>query len=163
MFAIATKIYQFKVKDSEIKKFPLCLGHIPGDFSANNIKVPGLNGCVYDFSAYCRTFCISNIIDIHKYLVKKTWYKIMFGYIKKVFVVLLTGIVSASDHTKCVLFSNQKCLTQPILINLHPNAYGQELNYYPFAVKLDRCVGSCNTLNDLAIRCVFKAKQKIQI
>ena len=25
----------------------------------------------------------------------------------------------------------------------------QELRYYPFAVKLDRCVGSCdNTLND---------------
>ena len=23
-------------------------------------------------------------------------------------------------------------------------------HYYPFAVKLDRCVGSCNTLNDLS-------------
>ena len=33
-------------------------------------------------------------------------------------------------------------------INLHPNKYSQELHYYPFAVKLDRCVGSCNTLND---------------
>ena len=27
--------------------------------------------------------------------------------------------------------------------------YSHELHYYPFAVKLDRCVGSCNTLNDL--------------
>ena len=26
----------------------------------------------------------------------------------------------------------------------------QEFHYYPFAVKLDRCVGSCNTLNDLS-------------
>ena len=26
----------------------------------------------------------------------------------------------------------------------------QELHYYPLAVKLDRCVGSCNTLNDLS-------------
>ena len=25
-----------------------------------------------------------------------------------------------------------------------------EFHYYPFAVKLDRCVGSCNTLNDLS-------------
>ena len=24
---------------------------------------------------------------------------------------------------------------------------------YPFAVTLDRCVGSCNTLNDLCVKC----------
>ena len=41
-------------------------------------------------------------------------------------------------------------MTQPTLINLHPNEYSQELHYYPFTVKLDRCVGSCNTLNDLS-------------
>ena len=35
-------------------------------------------------------------------------------------------------------------------INLHPSEYGQELHYYSFAVKLDWCVGSCNTLNDLS-------------
>ena len=34
-------------------------------------------------------------------------------------------------------------------INWHPNEYSQEFHYYPFAVKLGRCVGSCNTLNDL--------------
>ena len=38
---------------------------------------------------------------------------------------------------------------EPTLINLHPNEYSQEFHYYSFAVKLDRCVGSCNTLNDL--------------
>ena len=41
-------------------------------------------------------------------------------------------------------------MIQPTLINLHPNEYSQEFHYYPFAVKLDRCVGSCNTLNDLS-------------
>ena len=45
--------------------------------------------------------------------------------------------------------SNQKCMIQPTLINLYPNDYSQESHYYPFAVKLDRCVESCNTLNDL--------------
>ena len=29
---------------------------------------------------------------------KRTWYKIMFGLIKKIFIGLLTGIVSASNH-----------------------------------------------------------------
>ena len=33
---------------------------------------------------------------------------------------------------------------------VHPNEYTQEFHYYPFAVKLGRCVGSCNTLNDLS-------------
>ena len=40
-------------------------------------------------------------------------------------------------------------MTQPSLINLHPNEYSQEFYYYPFSVKLDRYVGSCNTLHDL--------------
>ena len=74
----------------------------------------------------------------------------MFGLIKKIFIGLLTGLVNESNHTKCVLLSNQKCLTQPTLINLHPNEYDQEFHYYPFSVKLDRCAGSCNTLNDLS-------------
>ena len=74
----------------------------------------------------------------------------MFGLIKKIFIELLTGLVNGSNHTKCVSLSNQKCMIQPTLINLHPNEYSQEFPYYPFLVKLDRCVGSCNTLNDLS-------------
>ena len=41
-------------------------------------------------------------------------------------------------------------MIQPTLINLHPNEYSQELHYYPFLVNLDRCVRSCNNLNDLS-------------
>ena len=74
----------------------------------------------------------------------------MFGLIKKVSIILLSAIVNASNHTKCVLLSNQKCMIQPTLINLHPNEYSQEFPSYPFSVKLDRCIGSFNTLNDLS-------------
>ena len=72
----------------------------------------------------------------------------MFGLIKNIFIGLLTGLVDGSNHTKRVSLINQKCLIQPTLINLHPNEYSQEFHYYPFSVKLDICVGSCNTLND---------------
>ena len=41
---------------------------------------------------------------------------------------------------------DQRCMTQRILINLHPNEYSQELRYYPVGANLDRCMGSCNTL-----------------
>ena len=49
----------------------------------------------------------------------------MFGLIKKISVILLTSIVSASNHTKWLLLSNQKCMTQPNLINLHLHEYIQ--------------------------------------
>ena len=45
---------------------------------------------------------------------------------------------------------NQKCTNQPTLINSHPNEYVQGLQYYPFAINLDRYVESCNTLKDLS-------------
>ena len=41
-------------------------------------------------------------------------------------------------------------MTDPTSINLQPNEYTQEFQHYPFAVKLDRCAASCNTLNDLS-------------
>ena len=77
--------------------------------------------------------------------------KIMFGSIKKIFIPLLTGIVSDSDHKKCVLLSNHKC-------NLQPNDYSHQFHYYPFSVKLDRWVGSCNTLNDLSNKVCVRNK-----
>ena len=49
------------------------------------------------------------------------YYKIIFGFIKKIFIVILASVVNASNHTKCMLLSNRKCMTQPTLINLQPN------------------------------------------
>ena len=55
-------------------------------------------------------------------------------------------------------------MIQPILINLYPNEYSQEFHYYPFAVKLDRCVGSCHTLNDLSNKvCVPNKTEDLNI
>ena len=82
------------------------------------MKKTGLNECVYDFAVDYRAFDTSNIIDIHKYLTKKTWYKIMFGLIKKMFISLLTGLVNGYKHTKCVSLRNQKCMSRPTIINL---------------------------------------------
>ena len=53
------------------KKCSLCLGNISGDFSGNNMKSPWLNGNCYDFSADYNISDTSNIIDIHRYLMKK--------------------------------------------------------------------------------------------
>ena len=39
-------------------------------------------------------------------------------------------------------------MIQPSFLNLHPGHYSQEFHCYSFMVKLDRCVGSCNTFKD---------------
>ena len=62
----------------------------------------------------------------------------------------MASVVSASNYTKYVSWRNQLLEIQPTLITLHCNEYNQKLHYYPFAVKLDRCVWSSNTLNDLS-------------
>ena len=77
------------------------------------------------------------------------------------FIVVLSSAVNASNHAKCASLSNQKCDIQPTLIYLHPNEYSQEFHYYPFAVKLDRCAESCNTLNYLSNKVCVQTRQKI--
>ena len=85
-----------------------------------------------------RAFDSSYIIDIHEYLMK--------------------------IHGICVSLKNKKCMTRPPLINLNPNEYSQELHYYPFVVKLDRCVGSCNTINDSSNKiCVPNKTEDLKI
>ena len=78
--------------------------------------------------------------------------------------MLLTGLVNGSNHTMCVSLSNQNCMIQPILINLHPNEYNLGFQYCSFAVKLDRCAGSCNTINDLSNKaCVLNKSEELNL
>ena len=98
----------------------------------------------------------SNFINIHKYLMTKHEFIEYSG-----FIGLLTSLVNASNNKKCVSSNNQQFTTQPTLINLHPNEYSQRLDYYyPFSVDLDKCVGNCNTANDLSNREFLPKKTK---
>ena len=55
-------------------------------------------------------------------------------------------------------------MNQPNLINLHPNEHIQELYYYPSAVKLNRCIRSYNTCNDLANKvCVWNKTKDLNL
>ena len=58
----------------------------------------------------------------------------MFVLIKKMFIVLITSLVNASNHRKCVSSNNQQCMIQTTFINIHSYEYTQEICYYPFAV-----------------------------
>ena len=72
LFVDATKIYQFKVKNSETKTYPLCLGNVLKDFTIHNMKKkPGLKRSVNSFSVDYRSININESLDIHKYLMKE--------------------------------------------------------------------------------------------
>ena len=72
LFVNDAKIYQFKVKNSEIKDYALYLGNISKDFTTNNIKKSRLKGIVNFFSVDFNRTDTNNILDIHKHLMKKT-------------------------------------------------------------------------------------------
>ena len=70
LFVNGTEIIKFKAKDSEISAYPLCLGNISKDWSVDDIKKTGLKGCIYDFSVDYDAIAVTDILDIHKYLMK---------------------------------------------------------------------------------------------
>ena len=71
-----------------------------------------------------------------------------------------SGIVNNPDYLKWISLNNQQFKSQPTLINLYSNEYIEGLCYYPFAVNLYKCTGSCNTLNDLSNRVYISNKTK---
>ena len=48
------------------------------------------------------------------------------------------------------------------ICNLHLNKYNQEFHYYPFTVKLEKCVGRCNTLNDSSDKVCIPNKSRFK-
>ena len=88
LFVNATKISQFKAKDSEIKDYPLCLGNIWKYFTVNNMKKQDWKTNSNFFSVDFNPIDTNNNLDIDAYLMKRKQYKIMLGLIKKMFMGL---------------------------------------------------------------------------
>ena len=65
-----TVIYLLMV-DKFINLKQRILASISKDWTVDNMKKTGLNGYAYDFSADYDGIAVDNILDIHKYLVKK--------------------------------------------------------------------------------------------
>ena len=66
-----TEIYSFKAKDFEIVATALCSGNVSEDWSTDNMRKTGFNRYVYDFSVDYDAADVYDIVDIHKYLMKK--------------------------------------------------------------------------------------------
>ena len=71
LFVNVAKSHEFEVKDSEIVATPLFLGKILKEFSVDNMRNTGLNKYFHDFSTGYDAIAVIDILDIHKYLIKK--------------------------------------------------------------------------------------------
>ena len=134
LFVNGTEIIKFKANDSAIVANPLCLGNISKDWSTDNMKKTGLTGYVYHFSADYSTVTVDDIKNIHKYL-------ILF---KKFFFLGLTVISNITGAFKCILIKNQQCKVRPKIVDVSSN----NPIFYPFSVKVNRCSGNCNNINN---------------
>ena len=72
LFVNAAKVYQFKARNSEIKYYALSLGNVLKDFTINNMKKSGLKGAINFFSVDFNPIDTNDILNIHKYLIKRT-------------------------------------------------------------------------------------------
>ena len=72
VFAIATKIYQFKAKNLEVKDCALYLCNTSKNLIINNMKKTELGGVVKKFSVDSNSIDNNDILDIHKNLMKRT-------------------------------------------------------------------------------------------
>ena len=66
----------------------------------------------------------------------------MFRFIKKVLVVAISFL--SCNALKYVSMNNQECKVRPEIININSN----EPSFYPYSVKISKCSGSCNNIND---------------
>ena len=71
LFVNGTETTKFKAKDLEITAYPLCLGNISKNWSVDDLKETGFNGYIYDISVDYDAIAVSDILNVHKYLMKK--------------------------------------------------------------------------------------------
>ena len=69
----------------------------------------------------------------------------IFSFVIKVFVL---GFTVSSSSIKsaliCVSMNNQECKLRPKIVDVSSN----NPIFYPFSVKINRCSGNCNSIND---------------
>ena len=71
----------------------------------------------------------------------------MFRFIKKCFFATINFFscnVLNVNPLKCVSMNNQGCRVRPEIINVNSN----EPSFYPYSIKIIKCSGSCNNIND---------------
>ena len=68
----------------------------------------------------------------------------IFSFVKKVFILGLTVFSNFKNALECILTKNQECKVRSEIININSN----NPIFYLFTVKINRCNGNCNNINE---------------
>ena len=71
----------------------------------------------------------------------------IFRFVQKVFflgITVLSNFTNASSSLSCISIKNQECETRPEVININSD----NPIFYPFSIKINKCSGNCNNIND---------------
>ena len=71
----------------------------------------------------------------------------MWEFIKKCFFTAVTFFscsILGVNSLECVSMNNQECKARPKIIDVNNN----EPVFYPFSIKVNKCCGSCSSIND---------------
>ena len=71
----------------------------------------------------------------------------MFGFVKKVFFIAMTFFSSNVlnvNSLECISMNNQNCKARAKIIDVN----NDEPVFYPFSIKVNKCSGICNNIND---------------
>ena len=86
----------------------------------------------------------------------------IFRFVQKVFFIgltILSNFINANS-LNCVSMKNQECKTRPQIVNFNSN----NPIFYPFSIKISKCSGNCNNINDPYARiCVPDIIKKLNI
>ena len=71
LFVNGKGVTKFKAKNSELIRYPICLGNLSKNYCTDSRKNTGFYGNLYDFSVDYSAISNDKILDIHAYLMKK--------------------------------------------------------------------------------------------
>ena len=86
----------------------------------------------------------------------------MFGLIKKLLILVLSTISAVSrnflqNSPYCLLLKNQECKVRKVIVD-------NEYMTFPYKIKVDKCVGSCNDVENLCFEvCLPDAVKNISV
>ena len=148
LFVNGKRELTFKAKDDQIVKEILCLGNISNDWTTANAQKMGLWGEIYDFAVDYTNINIGDIYNIHRYLMKKQYIKmLLINFAISLFSILKVGAL------ECVSVVNQKCMPRPKILEVNEGV-GEAL-FYPYNVVVNKCSGSCNMLENPGAKIKF--------
>ena len=70
----------------------------------------------------------------------------MLTFIKQMFISSLMFLSSLSSVSplECISMKNQECKVRPKVVNINR----KDPIFYPFSIKINKCSGNCNDIND---------------